>query len=397
MADKAIGELLEAQTITPSDLFVLEQNNTAKKLSGQTFINDMTSYLDGHGGIQSIAKVSTSGLKDTYRITFADLSTYDFIVTNGAKGDKGDNSYVWIKYSSKNPTQNSDMYDTPDDWMGIYSGNAASAPTSYSAYKWFNIKGVKGDTGNPATLTDYSVSYQSSASGTVIPSGNWYTEVPAIAPGSFLWTRVTISFNSGSPIVSYSVSRYGIDGSGSVASVNNVSPDGNGNVTLSAADVGALPSSYSPPVLSVNDQVGKVELTAEDVGARPNTWVPTASDVKAIPNTTGAVGTANLADGAVTADKIADGSVSTDYTATIGTGWVGDAAPYSIEVPVNGILASDWPLIDLYPSSDYAATLQQIEAWGYVYKADTAANQIAFYATEKPTVSIPIKIKVVRK
>lgn len=44
-----------------------------------------------------------------------------------------------------------------------------------------------------------------------------------------------------------------------------------GAVQLSAADVGALPSDYTPPVQSVNGKTGAVKLSAEDVGALPDT------------------------------------------------------------------------------------------------------------------------------
>lgn len=51
--------------------------------------------------------------------------------------------------------------------------------------------------------------------------------------------------------------------------------------TYTAGEVGALPSSYTPPVTSVNGKTGEVELNAQDVGARPDTWTPSASDVGA--------------------------------------------------------------------------------------------------------------------
>lgn len=151
-------------------------------------------------------------------------------------------------------------------------------------------------------------------------------------------------------------------------------------------DLGVLPDTYTPPappVTSVNGKTGAVTLAASDVGA--------------LATTAGAVSTSNLAGSSVTAAKIAAGAVSADYTATIGTGWTGTAAPYSIAVTVTGILATDTPLIDLNPSATFATAQAQIEAWGYVYRAVTAANKITFYATEKPTVSIPVKIKAVRK
>lgn len=42
MADKQIAELIEATTIADIDLFVLEQNGTAKKLKGATLLDFVT-------------------------------------------------------------------------------------------------------------------------------------------------------------------------------------------------------------------------------------------------------------------------------------------------------------------------------------------------------------------
>jgi hypothetical protein len=278
MADKAISELIAANQVTPTDLFVLEQSGTAKKLTGQILENWLVSFADGHGGIQSIEKTNTSGLVDTYRITLADTTTFDFMVTNGksirnitktgtsglvdtytiayndgtidtytvtngAKGDKGDNQYVWIKYASQKPTASSHSFgDVADNWIGIYSGASTTAPTDWAQYEWFQIKGEKGDTGAAATVISNVVEYQVSDSGTIIPSGAWGTSIPVVAQGRYLWTRTTTAFNTGSSAVSYSVSRMGIDGTGSVSSVASVSPDANGNVPLTAADIGAVPS-----------------------------------------------------------------------------------------------------------------------------------------------------------
>ena len=83
MADKTIGQLVAATNVTPTDLFVLEQSGTAKKLTGQILENWLVSFADGHGGIQSIAKTGTTGLVDTYTITLADTTTVTFTVTNG--------------------------------------------------------------------------------------------------------------------------------------------------------------------------------------------------------------------------------------------------------------------------------------------------------------------------
>lgn len=287
MADKSVGELIAAQSVTPTDLFVLEQNGTAKKLTGQVLENWLVSFADGHGGIHNIEKIRTSGLVDTYRITLADTTTFDFLVTNGRsinsikktssvglvdtytisynngttstfavtngeKGDKGDNAYIWVKYASQEPTSSAvSLGDIPDDWMGVYFGNASSAPTDWKQYKWYKIKGEKGNTGSPATLVTKSVTYQVSDSGTIIPSGSWGSSIPVVSQGKYLWTKTELRFNTGDPIVSYSVARMGIDGTGSVSSVCGVAPDSNGNVALTADSVKAMPitgGSFTGPV-----------------------------------------------------------------------------------------------------------------------------------------------------
>lgn len=316
MADKSIDQLNEAERIYATDLFVLQQSGAAKKLTGQILLNWLTAAADGHGGIQSISKLSTSGLVDTYRITLADTTTFDFVVnngrgitsisktsaiglvdtytisyndgtsgtltvTNGEKGDKGDNAYVWIKYASQEPTESShSMGDLPDNWIGIYSGNASTAPTDWRQYKWFQIKGEKGDTGDAATILSKSVTYQVSDSGTIIPSGSWGSSIPVVSQGKYLWTKTELQFNTGGPIVSYSVARMGIDGSGSVSSVAGVAPDPTGNVTLTAADVNALPTTggdITGPINMNGQTISGLNSPTEDAQAATKGYVDLAA------------------------------------------------------------------------------------------------------------------------
>ena len=110
-----------------------------------------------------------------------------------------------------------------------------------------------------------------------------------------------------------------------------------------------------------------------------------------------AVETAKIKDKAVTMAKLADHAVSVDYTVTLNTTWSGSAAPYTKEQTINGILAADAPLIDLAPSATFADAEKQADAWALIYRAVTAANKITFYAKAKPTVSIPLQIRCIRK
>ena len=49
MADRSISELPTASTIGATDLFVLQQANAAKKLTGQALENWLLQMADGHG------------------------------------------------------------------------------------------------------------------------------------------------------------------------------------------------------------------------------------------------------------------------------------------------------------------------------------------------------------
>jgi hypothetical protein len=223
----------------------------------------LLALAQGHGGITGIAKTGTAGTNpvvDTYTITFSDTSTTTFNVTNGIKGDTGAQTYVYIKYAAQEPTADSDLTDTPSAWMGICATTATTAPTAYGSYSWYEIKGAKGDPGNDITISSTSVQYQAWTSGTQYPTGTWLDNPPAVTPGNYLWTRTIVNYSDGGQTVSYSVGRWGLDGSGSVASVNGNLPDQNGNVTLTASDVDALPDSYQPPVTSVDGKTGAVTL-----------------------------------------------------------------------------------------------------------------------------------------
>ena len=92
------------------------------------------------------------------------------------------------------------------------------------------------------------------------------------------------------------------------------------------------------------------------------------------------------------------GSSSTTYTAEIGTNWEKEeSGEYTQTVAVTGILASDNPIVDVFLDSSKTVALQQLEAWSYISKIETADGSITVTCLEEaPTVAIPIQLKVVR-
>lgn len=104
---------------------------------------------DGADGVSPTALVEQTASGATITVTDAQGTTTANLTNGqdgrdgspGADGADGQSAYVWIRYASAQPTQDSDMKTTPDAWMGIYSGDSAIAPTAYTAYTWYNIKG----------------------------------------------------------------------------------------------------------------------------------------------------------------------------------------------------------------------------------------------------------------
>ena len=218
MADRAISDLTRVTSVGATDLFVLQQNGTAKSLTGQVLENWLLEFADGHGGIQSITKTGSTGTNpviDTYRILLTDETYTDIKVTNGVKGDTGAAAYVHIKWASQNPTSDSQLSDLPDDWIGIYSGTASTAPKTYSSYTWFEYKGDKGDTGDSITAVEKT---SGTGAGGTSDTYTVYAGASKKAVGTF-----TV--------------RNGMDGSGSVVTVNSQSPDTAGNVTVTGTDI----------------------------------------------------------------------------------------------------------------------------------------------------------------
>ena len=93
------------------------------------------------------------------------------------------------------------------------------------------------------------------------------------------------------------------------------------------------------------------------------------------------------------------GAPSTSTTITLtSSGWTGDSAPYSQQVACS-IVAADTAVVSVdvdTPGTDADADNEAINAWALVSQRNPAqgAGTITFYANEKPTVNIPVKVGV---
>jgi len=102
----------------------------------------------------------------------------------------------------------------------------------------------------------------------------------------------------------------------------------------------------------------------------------------------------HLADGA-TISKLGHVYHAT-LTTTLDTTWTGTEAPYTKTQTVTGISSNDNPIVDVVMSGTFTTDEERANEWGKIYRVTTANNSITLYAMDKPEVSLPIQLKVVR-
>lgn len=132
----------------------------------------------------------------------------------------------------------------------------------------FNGRGVKSTT----------VEYQASTSGTTVPTGTWVKDIPAVAAGSYLWTKTTTNYTSGDPTIGYSVARMGVNGA--KGDKGDIGPQGPQGVQGVKGDKGAT-GAQGPQGVKGNDGKGikSTEVTyqiwANGTSTPTGTWSST--------------------------------------------------------------------------------------------------------------------------
>ena len=249
MADKTISELPAAPSqlnlYDGTELFVLQQANEAKKLQMQILENWLVSIADGHGGIQRIeltGSTTTDPVVDTYTITYADLTTSTFTVTNGARGPQGEAMYLYVRYADTGanpPSQDSDMSIVPGPWVGVCASTSSDPSTLHVGdFTWFSWQG---------------------------PAGTPITEVVRTSGDGSPGTTDTYTVYAGSAVVGTFLVYNGLNGTGSVNQVCGVNPDAGGNVILVPADVGApaIPLHLTATITSLPATLSNTAITAD--------------------------------------------------------------------------------------------------------------------------------------
>lgn len=159
---------------------------------------EVKSYIDGGQSEWNI--VSDPGLKagdrfmmnvqlpNSTEVGSAVVGTFSYLVNSNPKIAFTDGVYVALKGDT--------------GAQGPKGDTGATGPKG--------DKGAAGEDGRGISST--AITYQSSTSGTTIPTGTWATSIPSVAAGSYLWTRTVTSYTDGTSSTGYSVALQGKKG-----------------------------------------------------------------------------------------------------------------------------------------------------------------------------------------
>ena len=140
---------------------------------------------------------------------------------NGAAGNGIESIVEYYGLSSDKSSQPTSWDTQPLKMTATdkYLWNYEKITYTNGTYKYTEkrIIGAYGDKGNPGAdgrgIVSTEVAYQAAGNGDSTPTGDWHTDqMPAVAAGQYLWTRTTITYTSGDPSISYSVSYKAKDG-----------------------------------------------------------------------------------------------------------------------------------------------------------------------------------------
>ena len=186
--------------------------------------NTTTFNVTNGDSIASIEKTSTSGLVDTYTITLDSGDTYTFTVTNGSKGDKGDKGETGATgngIASIEKTSTSGLVDT---YTVTYTDGTTTTFTV--------TNGADGQDGTDGISPTAEVTPTSTGATITITDANGTTTAD-ITNGSDADVTSTNVINAlgYTPYDASNPNGYTTN-VGTVTSVNNETPDVNGNVNL---------------------------------------------------------------------------------------------------------------------------------------------------------------------
>ncbi len=394
----------------------MEQAGQAKSLTGQVLINDLATALDGHGGIKSIT------LNDDYTLTFimADDTEVQTTSVRGATGAKGDKGTDGRAITSVAKISTSGLVDT---YKISFSDNTS---TNFTVTNGASIQSIA-KTGTSGLTDTYTVTLTDGTTSTfTVKNGNGIASITlqsgTHSPGTTDTYKIT--FDNGE-YTTFSVYN-GMNGSGSVVTVNGATPDTSGNVALtgsvipvSSTDSTLIPAAIEKRQIATNDLTAEATLADGDyfpfydVSATENRKTPWSNIVSKITSLvrsafsqtplsvdsggTGAadaatartnLGALSSAAGAVGASNLAADAVKLTFTNTVveAASFAADETygdfPYRAAVPLTGAAEAMTPEVVFGAADAMSGTFAPV--------AESYAGGVYIYAAELPSTAVTI-------
>lgn len=221
------GDLIEGNSIKADKLVVLGSDGLYYKLNvnalGETTASSDEKYQNGLDGSVIVAKSLTAE-----KVNVSDLVAFG--ATIGGFNITESSLYSGVKTTALNTTRG--IYLDRDGQLSV--GDASNYLRYYKAddgsYKLeisadsMIFRSGSGTTSvqdaidtleskvSTFTVKNTSVTYQVGTSGTVEPTGEWSSNIPAVSGGQYLWTKTVVTYSDGTTETSYLVSYNGNDG-----------------------------------------------------------------------------------------------------------------------------------------------------------------------------------------
>ena len=227
--ETVINDVKESAIVSSTEQFY--QSTSATSLSGGEWSNSQPTWANGKYIWRRTLVVYGDGHTEYTPSATGVCITGNTGATGatGASGDPGKEGkgissitcyYLTTSASSGITTSTSGWTTTPtattttNKYLWSYEKfSYTDGSTSSTSPHIIGTHGATGATGAAGNgIKSSAVTYQSSSSGTTIPTGTWASSIPSVSAGQYLWTRTVFTYTNGSSTTSYSVGRMGTNG-----------------------------------------------------------------------------------------------------------------------------------------------------------------------------------------